>query len=150
MSLFGILAQTTGTVCEVEESTLKECECPRCLFLFYGPADTTKGTALVRWSIGRVCQKRAMSCYVPSTNPERPVYRATRQVMVASSRAKILGECSTIHARLRFSIFFIFYWRLGRSHTNSTPLATISPQWLSELRRLWPRVPWRVACELVS
>ena len=26
----------------------------------------------------------------------------------------------------------------------------ISPQWLSELRRLWPNVPRQVACELVS
>ena len=26
----------------------------------------------------------------------------------------------------------------------------INPQWLSEPRRLWTSVPWRVACELVS
>ena len=33
-------------------------------------------------------------------------------------------------------------------HTNSTFYARISLQWLSELRRLWPNVPWQVACEL--
>ena len=35
-------------------------------------------------------------------------------------------------------------------HTNSTLYARTSPQWLSELRRLWPNVPRQVACELVS
>ena len=35
-------------------------------------------------------------------------------------------------------------------NTNSTLQARISPQWLSELRRLWPSVPWWVSCELVS
>ena len=35
-------------------------------------------------------------------------------------------------------------------HTNSTPYARISPQWLSELRWLWSNVPRQVACELVS
>ena len=33
---------------------------------------------------------------------------------------------------------------------NSILYARISPQWLNELRRLRPSVPWRVACELVS
>ena len=28
--------------------------------------------------------------------------------------------------------------------------ARISPQWLIKLRRLWPKAPWQVACELVS
>ena len=35
-------------------------------------------------------------------------------------------------------------------HTNSTLYVRVSPQRLSELRRLWPNVPWQVACELVS
>ena len=35
-------------------------------------------------------------------------------------------------------------------HSNFTLQARISPQWHSELRRLWPNVPWQVACELVS
>ena len=35
-------------------------------------------------------------------------------------------------------------------HTNSSLSTRIRPQWLSELRRLWPSVPWWVACELVS
>ena len=34
-------------------------------------------------------------------------------------------------------------------HTNSTLYARIGPQWLGELRRLWPSVPLRVACGLV-
>ena len=49
------------------------------------------------------------------------------------SLARIVGECSTIH-----------------SSSNVTIYARISPQWLIGLRRLWPTVPWRVACELVS
>ena len=36
------------------------------------------------------------------------------------------------------------------AHTSSTLYARISPRWFSELRRLWPNVPWQVACELVS
>ena len=36
------------------------------------------------------------------------------------------------------------------THTNSTLYTRISPQWLSELRWLWPSVPWWNACELVS
>ena len=35
-------------------------------------------------------------------------------------------------------------------HTNSTVYARMSPQWLSELRWLWPNVLWQFACELVS
>ena len=34
-------------------------------------------------------------------------------------------------------------------HTNFTLCAMTSPQWLSELGRLWPSVPGRIACELV-
>ena len=36
------------------------------------------------------------------------------------------------------------------AHTNSTLYARISPQWLSELGRLWPAVPLQVAGKLVS
>ena len=57
-------------------------------------------------------------------------------------------ECSTIHSPL--VLFFFFLSGDSLSHTNSTLLGRISPQWLSELRRLWPSVPWWVACELVS
>ena len=35
-------------------------------------------------------------------------------------------------------------------HANSTLHARIGPQWLSELRQVWPCTPWRVACELIS
>ena len=45
---------------------------------------------------------------------------------------------------------FFLKWRLDRTHTNSTSEIKISLQWLSKLRSLWPSVPWRVACELVS
>ena len=33
-------------------------------------------------------------------------------------------------------------------HINSTLYARISPQWLSDLRRLWPSVPWQVRVSL--
>ena len=46
-------------------------------------------------------------------------------VVAFSSLARILGECSTIHSLPSLA------------HTNSTLCARISPQWLSELRRLW-------------
>ena len=35
-------------------------------------------------------------------------------------------------------------------YTDSTFCARISPQWLSELRKLWPNVPWQVVCEFIS
>ena len=41
--------------------------------------------------------------------------------------------------RLRFFFFFLSGDKLA--HTKSTLQARISPQWLSELRRLWPSVP---------
>ena len=61
-----------------------------------------------------------------------------------------------------FFVFFFFFflmtqfpsalflkWKSARAHQFHS-LCQISPQWLSELRRLWPSVPWWVACELVS
>ena len=63
-----------------------------------------------------------------------------------------LGEGSTI-PRLWFFLYFYFilYFSADQlAHANSTLYANIGPQWLSELRQLWPSVPWRVACELVS
>ena len=66
-------------------------------------------------------------------------------VVAFSSRARILGECSTIHSPP--ALFFLLKWL---AHTNSTLYAMISPQWLSELRRLWPSVHWRVVCEFAS
>ena len=40
-------------------------------------------------------------------------------------------------------LFFLAFFFCGDqlTHTNSTLSARISPQWLSELRRLWPNVP---------
>ena len=48
--------------------------------------------------------------------------------------------------------FLFCFVKLEVSLRTLIPLfdARISPQWLSELRRLWPNVPWQVACELVS
>ena len=53
-------------------------------------------------------------------------------VVAFSSRARILGECSTIHSPPALLFFSGDYL----AHTNSTVYARISPQWLSELRRL--------------
>ena len=70
-------------------------------------------------------------------------------VVALSLLASVLGECSTVHSPCAF--FFFFFWSGYKlEHTNSTLFVRISPQWLSELRRLWPSVPWQVACELVS
>ena len=58
-----------------------------------------------------------------------------------------VGGRLTIHFPLPF--FFLkleISWRTHRFHA----LGHNSPQWLSELRRLWPSVPRQVACELVS
>ena len=54
-------------------------------------------------------------------------------------------------------IFFFFFFSGDQlAHINPPPFffggggCRVSPQWLSELRRMWPRAPWLVACELVS
>ena len=54
----------------------------------------------------------------------------------------MLGEGSSI-PRLRFFFFFSSSFFSGDqlAHTNSTLSARMGPQWLSELRRLWPSVP---------
>ena len=49
----------------------------------------------------------------------------------------IWGDCSTIHSA--FALFFKGENWLARS--NSILKARTSPQWLSNLRRLWPNVP---------
>ena len=69
-------------------------------------------------------------------------------VVFFSSLARILGECSTIHS---LPALFIVSIIIISSRTLIPLLyARISPQWLSELRRLWSSVPRQVACELVS
>ena len=50
-------------------------------------------------------------------------------------RARILGECSTIH--FPPALFFSFFLAEISSRILINSLAWISPQWLSELRRLW-------------
>ena len=74
-------------------------------------------------------------------------------VVAFPSLARILGECSAIHSTpaLFFLFFFVFEVEISSfAYINSTLYARISPQWLSELRRLWPNVPSQVACKLVS
>ena len=54
-----------------------------------------------------------------------------------------------------FSLTCQDFWRMfdhsvpACAFSPPTHVARISPQWLSELRRLWLSVFWRVACELV-
>ena len=67
-------------------------------------------------------------------------------VVAFSSRAKILGECSTIQSPSAL----LFLCGDYVAHTNFIPRTKISPQRVSELRRLWPSVTARAACELVS
>ena len=49
-------------------------------------------------------------------------------------------------------LLLFFFFEVEISLRTLIPLlcARISPQWLSELRRLWPNVPSQVACEFVS
>ena len=67
-------------------------------------------------------------------------------MMALFSRANIFGDCSTIRSPPALFFQVEISWR------TKIPLclAKDSPQWLSELKRLWPSVPSRVACELVS
>ena len=73
-------------------------------------------------------------------------------VVAFSSRARILRECLpalfSFFSPLLFSPLFLKVEI--SSHTLIPLYARISPQWLSDLRRLWPSFPRRVACELVS
>ena len=64
-----------------------------------------------------------------------------------ASLAMILGVGWTIRSSPAVYIFFSYGDYLA--HTNSILLAKISPQGFSELTRLWPSVPCRVAYELV-
>ena len=68
-------------------------------------------------------------------------------VVAFSSLAGIFEECSTIRSP---ACAFFFLSGDEPSHTDPTLYARISPQWLSELRRLWPNVPLQAVCELVS
>ena len=69
-------------------------------------------------------------------------------VVVFSSLARILGECSIIHSPP--ALFFLSEVEISSRTVSPLFYARVSPQWLSELRRLWPNVAWHVACVLVS
>ena len=47
-------------------------------------------------------------------------------------------------------LVLFFFFKVEISSRTSIPpcYAKISPQWLGEMRRLWPNVPRRVACKL--
>ena len=80
-------------------------------------------------------------------NYSRLIWLWAHVVVASSSRARILGECLTIHS-LRF--FFFGGGREGGVEISSHTLiplfcARISLQWLSKLRQLWPNVPWQIA-----
>ena len=49
-----------------------------------------------------------------------------------------------------FIYWFSFKWRSACEHRFHSFMPKISPQWLSELRRLWASVPWQGVYELVS
>ena len=55
------------------------------------------------------------------------------------------GRISTIHSP---PALFFFFFKVEISSRTLVPI--FRWQWLSKLRRLWPSVHWRVACELVS
>ena len=75
-------------------------------------------------------------------------------------RLRGFGECSTVHSTLALFIFifllllFIYYYFFCKVKISSgTLILLFRPGSIpsgSELRRLWPNVPWQVACELDS
>ena len=61
-------------------------------------------------------------------------------VVAFSSLAMILGECSTIHSRLRF---FVFVFEVEINLLTLVPLfmtGSVYSSWLSKLRRRWQSV----------
>ena len=81
------------------------------------------------------------------------VYESECVCFFSSSRirglwGKIQWLISCLH--FGFSSSHFIKWRSARVHQIHSFKPRTSPQWLSELRRLWTIVPWRVACELVS
>ena len=65
--------------------------------------------------------------------------------------AGIGGESSDMYFPPAPFLLLLFFQLVEiNSRFNFTPYARIGPQWLNELRRLWPSVQCRVACELVS
>ena len=54
-----------------------------------------------------------------------------------------------LHLRFFICLFIHINWRSARAHTFYSFRLRISPQWLSELKRLWMSVSWRAACKLL-
>ena len=69
-------------------------------------------------------------------------------VVAFSSERGFWREVRRFISRLGFFFFFFFGCGDQLAHTNSTLRACIGPSWLSELRRLWPSVPW-IVCSLL-
>ena len=64
-------------------------------------------------------------------------------VVAFSPLARILGEVRPFILGLRFCFVVVVVFHVEISSRTLIPLfyAMISPQWLSELRRLWPNAP---------
>ena len=65
--------------------------------------------------------------------------------------SRLQEYCENVRPFISYLRFFFFFGSVDYlAHINSTIYVRISRQWHGELRRLWPNVPWQVACELVS
>ena len=67
--------------------------------------------------------------------------------MVVSLHVRSVGKVRRIISRSRF---YHFKWRSACAHQCHSFRPRISPQRLSELRRLCSSIPWWTACEIVS
>ena len=69
------------------------------------------------------------------------VERSSPALLVFLFSVVVVFFCFVFFGGGFFFLFFSLKWRLACAHTNSTLCARVSPQWLSELRRLWPNIP---------
>ena len=93
------------------------------------------------------CGGRARSCLKRTEDLDVLCRLATLKWCFFLACDDLGGMCD--HFPPALSCFLLCFLTLGWvTHTNSTLYARISLQWLSELRRLWPNVPWQVVYEL--